>query len=604
MKKPMIVTMEALTGEKANLFLDLIPFLSKDFCFYLYKESKRMCEIVALTRVMTNTYDKLINTFVENNCEFHELNCYSFSELIYLMKSPKFICDTFGDNYNGELYLSPSHSSNYKLICEILDFKDSVFEFVRIAGGMPIFQNIAEERSYNHNPKYILKSHDTSKIELDKCKTGDTVHYTINGKTTYDNIPKRVERGAEGITFKSGGYRVKIWTGSYQYGFVFTKLQSMIELKNKPRGVAFPIAFVYNDDEHIVGIVMENFDAEHLDIARLCTQDNSGELCVSLLSKLLSLEAIGVLPRDIKNNVMESDNSAFVIDLDSTEAFGYFATAQSNQAINTVGLPLKYKIYSKYYCQIPLSYFAMYSSISSFTMVDPDTDVSLFVEHDNGSYSLNQKRFEELSELCRHIAECTYFQYNHNFPNSYFRILLAVYRDNNNLNFVSSYAELDEYLQEIINLPNEVQEEDGGTHIFTIEKESPIENNHSVEKELPKEDKNDELRLQREPEMSYKQKVKMAKDNRNEMKRDTRAFTGFFDMMTFFLKKLIVKLFINSAETWDIDPNKKYLTQTEAMFDTLVEKKLYVKPLIITISTIAVGALAIIAALIIQGVNQ
>lgn len=276
---------------------------------------------------------------------------------LYLTHVPFFSLITASNEvlgYNGELFLynmSPMMEAS-----RMAPYKNA-FHCKRSAG----------ERALDNSP--VNYSH----------VVGSICHFSVDG-VTYQQVLKGrsavKDAGAEGYTMlceENPSYRVKIWDCASRTRSDLEKIEKMFRLSQGCPYVCLPLAFVYNDHDHPIGIVMNEFKGGELIPFRKWRELECPLIYVKqLLVGLIWMEANSLLHRDFNHNILvnQAEKALCIIDTDSIQFGNYRASSYSNLDKN--GLPMEYEKYSNnaFFNTVEISYSALAILLSIFVDVE------------------------------------------------------------------------------------------------------------------------------------------------------------------------------------------------------------------------------------------
>lgn len=609
--------------------MEIIPYLNtgkERYKVFFFCKPKEFAEIIGAK----SNYTALINLLNENNIEHSELPVYGFDELFYLLSAN----DEFKEllDYNGEIYCSPTNASYYISVSAGTIGYNGKLKFVLNFNSYTgkIFFKDSEYKNLAKNPRWSLAGVDTTEVQYTKIADYSECYYTVNGKK-YCEIPLKREncsdKGTQAYTYvsKKSGLRLKFWDyPKFYYQFQIDKIEKMIN-DPSPKGMAIPLALIYSKNNIAIGIAMENFNGVEVKF-----EDYSQLLSLplrfmeSLIKGLVNAEAYSYIHRDFFHNILFDDDNyqAHIIDLDSVQYANYPPTAESLE--NRSCLPDKYAIKGRYYSTVELSYWATIMAISSVIIPSPRRGVCIIEKGaKRGLYKLNRERYEELKKKAPHIADVALWQYDNCFPCHPMRLLEAVKRDFQNLDFKSVLLNVKQFLVD--------SDSNHGEYNYSVEETTYDQRSSDkyrgdyvykdffndlstpyISKTKPKTQFYDIKNVDKEIE---EQRVKRTyperatgsnTENRNPVnvvneknkfpKKTVNKINGF-NLLYKWFKIIVVKLFARSLGTVAVAIDTSLPTEElyEKQFEIFVAKKLWKKPLITSVLIIVLSVILIIA---------
>lgn len=619
MKKPLIVTPQSLFANSNKRFLEIIPHL-KEYNVIL------LCGIEA-TAVLANSkenYDKIITSLRNNNISYLEVPAYGFEEFFWLLKYDMFKKRI---GYKGELYFSPTNASYYISACAgLLNYEGKLKFFVNYNDitQRVLFRELDYKALMNSKPpKWSLAGVDSMKIEFKNADRSEC-HYTINGKTYTEPVKSPDEcpdndKGSQAYTYvsKQSGYRLKFWQNpSYYYAFLIDKLNHIIN-SPAPRNVSTPKAIIYAKNGVAIGVAMENFvNVVEVPFEKYSIKlPNAGDCIYSLMNLLALSEAYSFIHRDVHHNILFGNKQAYIIDMDTTQYGNFPASAMS--AENLSGLPGRYYTKGVYFSTVELSFWAAMLSISAFVEPNPQYGRCIldFAEDKNSDcFVLNEERMRELREKAPHVAEAISVQYDaqYLFPCHPLRLAEAIRKDKDHVAFKSVFNNITQFLHgnetyiddeaydddyvddygncydDYVNVKNAEAKTKTVKYEQTKECKWPaeltsIESAHEEHSDGYKQ-KAAPLK-QSAPQANIKSRVRSKQEQKRRLPRQTKGRNPFLEKLYKWYKAIIVSLFMSSVNT-DTAPIDTAFTSKEEkvdyLYQVLIFKKLYKKPLIIT----------------------
>ena len=230
---------------------------------------------------------------------------------------------------------------------------------------------------------------------------GSICHFSVDGITYQQVLKGRAavkDTGIEGYTMiceEAPQYRIKIWDNVTKTKSDLEKVEKMIRLAPSCKDVALPLAFVYNDHDQPIGIVMKDFKGgNQIDLKVWRTLDEPLLYIKQLLEELLRLETNYCLHRDFDHNflVNQEEKRLCIIDTESIQLGNYRATSFSNLDLNA--LPKQYEKYSgnAFFNTVEISYSSLTMLLAAYVEV-----TSLIREwNDAGFVELNNNELNKL----------------------------------------------------------------------------------------------------------------------------------------------------------------------------------------------------------------
>lgn len=217
----------------------------------------------------------------------------------------------------------------------------------------PLRPLTSQIRAFAATPRAGIRGLDRREVEADHAE-GRKCHYTLNGKRYEQNIGAHTNQGAEGFVFNAAieGYILKIWD-IRRFQFSNDKIKAMLCVPEN-KDIALPLAFVYNDADEPIGIVMRFFEGKTATLDRLYEHKNPLSLCRDIITQLIWLESRGFMHWDFWHNVIIGNGKAHIIDLDSVQFAGYPATAESQDVMSYI--PAKFEHNAAFGSTISIAY--------------------------------------------------------------------------------------------------------------------------------------------------------------------------------------------------------------------------------------------------------
>lgn len=618
--KPYIVTPQSFISHSFEKLIKIIPYLNRGpikFKVFFFCNAAAFAKLIGAEE----NYNTIIKTLKENNIEYSELPVYGFDELFCLLSRSERFKREIG--YDATIYCSPTNASYYiSVSAATVGFEGELkflLNFNEYTGR--IFFKDSDYKKLADNPRWSMAGIDKTQIEYLKTADYSECHYTIDGKA-YNEVPlsrdKCTDKGSQGYSYVSrkSGYRLKFWDyPKTYYGFQIDKIKRMIA-NPSPKNIAVPKAIIYSKNDIAVGVAMENFNGVEIPFEKYSQLLNSPlKFMKSLMTGLINAEAFSYIHRDFHHNILFDDDGyqAHIIDLDSVQYANYPPTAQS--AENRSCLPAKYTIRGRYYSTIELSYWAAIMTISAVILPNPKRGICIIdAGEEAGTYKINKERYNELRKKAPHIADMALWQYDDCFPCHPMRLLEAIKRDNNKLEFKSVFSNLDIYFAKNTSSHNENHQyfdeydecrgdyiensafvksfasnnTNGGTKEYhTLNKSSSrtkeyhtLNKNDNVKHSLPHESGNNQANNNPVPIVSSKEK------KRKKSLLKNRYITTLYR----WFKIIVVKLFAKSLGTTSvaIDTTLPEEEMYEKQYKIFVRKKLWKKPLIASAVIIAI----------------
>lgn len=197
----------------------------------------------------------------------------------------------------------------------------------------PLRNLTAQIRSFSATPRAGTRGLNRAAV-LHAHPEGSLCHYTIQDKRVEQRLGSSALVGTEGHVIPSQleGFCLKIWDIP-RFQYANEKISVMLHLDDNPE-LALPLAFVFNEQNEPIGIVMRFFDGKTTTLDQLYRFPNPLKLCRDILRQLIWLEARTFLHCDLWHNIKVDAAGAHLLDLDSVQFAGYPATAESQDAMN------------------------------------------------------------------------------------------------------------------------------------------------------------------------------------------------------------------------------------------------------------------------------
>lgn len=614
MYRPFIITPQSFVSKSYDKLMKIIPFLNSgdvEYKVFFFCKPLQFAQIVDVE----DNYKAIVKALEENNIEYSELPVYEWDELFHLLSTSKRFEKEIG--YNGELYCSPTNASYYiSVSAGTVGYNGKlkfVLNFNEYTGK--IFFKDSDYEKLAKNPRWSTVGLDKTKIEYAKIADYSECYYEIDGKTYHEkplNKDNCSDKGTQGYSYVSSksGYRLKFWDyPGFYYGFQIDKLKKMIS-DLSPDNMAVPKAIIYSKNNIAIGIVMDNFNGIEVPFEKYSELPNFPlKFMESLMKGLINAEAYSYIHRDFHHNILFDDTNyqAYIIDLDSVQYANYPPTAQS--AENRSCLPAKYTIRGRYFSTVELSYWAVMMAMSSIIVPNPRRGTCVIEKGtEKGLYKLNEKRYEELRQKAPHIADVALRQYDECFPCHPMRLMEAIIRDKDKLDFKSVFANLKVYLtDEVIPEPTEDDylRDDYGDYIatgncekYTADKATKSETKIYQDVILDEDDTpkqsfprpaSDNAKVNPNPNpvpIVTAKKKKAIKDNK------------VIALLYKWYKMIVVKLFMRSLGTASVafDTSIPEEELYEKQYKLFIAKKMWKKPLIASIVMVVISIGLIIAA--------
>lgn len=414
MNNNVLITVESLVLPSFTGTLKMVESQHEDYGFILTD----MEDAAKLAGVHDN-YEKLIEKLKSCGASYSIDDAKNLNEYIFLSKGKL-----------GDLYMGPVNAIAITVASlGLLKFKNSLYLYDE---KMDMFRN----ETYLIN-NFAMRTRAGTK-GLDRTEfmnphvTNDLCHFTVNGNRYEERLIGRTSSpyaGVESYTQLSTNdpsLRLKIWD-IQKPNYEIDKLRRLIDYRYKNESIALPLAFVYNEQDQVIGIVMRNFNnATEIRPDRLSENPNAPKIVIDALKQCSWLETHTILHRDINHNILVSENGeAHVIDLDSAQFMSYPATALATR--NDNALPSIYKSSAPLFNTLDLDYTMLYFLINAFVNAD-----DLFgLWNEKGFCEIDKVAFAHLEATAPKTAELVNLAHTTGFPPSLTRMIDACKSDAN-----------------------------------------------------------------------------------------------------------------------------------------------------------------------------